>query len=333
MHVIAAKAVAFGEALQPDFKAYATRSRRQRPGAGRDAGRRRLGDRHRRHRHPPDAGRSAAARTSPATRPRQALERASITCNKNGIPFDPEKPIVTSGIRLGSPAATTRGFGVAEFREIGDMDRRGARRPARSARTAMPPSRRGCAARSERCANASRSIAGWSKGSWRSRWAPARKTEDGDALSLLRHGRHPGEGYAPDRGSRRDPAAAHLPELRRPLHHLRARPVARADRGQEERPARAVRSRQAGALGRDRAAQARRSSPSGSSAWSTRHRAPARKLGRDRHPQRHDRRAGHGGAASLDHVAYVRFASVYRNFREAKDFGEFVGRIAADGDC
>ncbi|MBA4174267.1 MAG: serine hydroxymethyltransferase, partial [Hyphomicrobium sp.] len=51
----------------------------------------------------------------------KSLGRANITCNKNGIPFDPEKPMVTSGIRLGSPAGTTRGFGVAEFQEIGRM--------------------------------------------------------------------------------------------------------------------------------------------------------------------------------------------------------------------
>ena len=50
-----------------------------------------------------------------------SLERAGITCNKNGIPSDPEKFTVTSGIRVGSPAGTTRGFGVAEFREIGSM--------------------------------------------------------------------------------------------------------------------------------------------------------------------------------------------------------------------
>jgi glycine hydroxymethyltransferase len=51
----------------------------------------------------------------------KALVRAGITCNKNGIPFDPEKPFVTSGIRLGTPAATTRGFGVAEFQQVGGM--------------------------------------------------------------------------------------------------------------------------------------------------------------------------------------------------------------------
>jgi glycine hydroxymethyltransferase len=50
-----------------------------------------------------------------------ALERAAITCNKNGIPFDPEKPTVTSGVRLGTPAATTRGFGVAEFQAVGHL--------------------------------------------------------------------------------------------------------------------------------------------------------------------------------------------------------------------
>ena len=50
-----------------------------------------------------------------------ALSRAHITCNKNGVPFDPEKPMVTSGIRLGTPACTTRGFGVAEFRRVGEL--------------------------------------------------------------------------------------------------------------------------------------------------------------------------------------------------------------------
>ena len=50
-----------------------------------------------------------------------ALGRANITCNKNGIPFDPEKPMVTSGVRLGSPACTTRGFGAGEFREVGGL--------------------------------------------------------------------------------------------------------------------------------------------------------------------------------------------------------------------
>lgn len=120
MHVIAAKAAAFGEALRPEFKAYA---------------------------HQVVANARALAQTlaegglalvSGGTdshlalvdlRPlgltgraaEESLERAQITCNKNGVPFDPEKPMVTSGIRVGSPACTTRGFREAEFREVGAL--------------------------------------------------------------------------------------------------------------------------------------------------------------------------------------------------------------------
>ncbi len=120
MHVIAGKAVAFGEALRPEFKTYQQQVIKN-------------------------------AQTLAATlikggldivtkgtdthvmlvdlRPKgvkgnateKALGRAHITCNKNGIPFDPEKPMVTSGIRLGTPAGTTRGFGEAEFTEVGEM--------------------------------------------------------------------------------------------------------------------------------------------------------------------------------------------------------------------
>jgi glycine hydroxymethyltransferase len=120
MHVIAAKAAAFGEALTPGFRAY-------------------------------QSALAANARVLAATliergvdivtggtdthlvladlRPKRvtgrdaerSLERARITANKNAIPFDPEKPAITSGIRLGTPAATTRGFGEAEFREVGRM--------------------------------------------------------------------------------------------------------------------------------------------------------------------------------------------------------------------
>jgi glycine hydroxymethyltransferase len=118
MHVIAAKAVAFGEALRPDFKLYsaaiienakvlaATLKERgcNLVSGGTDT-------------HLADltplgvTGKDAD----------EALERAGITCNKNGIPNDPLPPVKTSGIRVGSPAGTTRGFGPAEFREIGNM--------------------------------------------------------------------------------------------------------------------------------------------------------------------------------------------------------------------
>ena len=120
MHVIAAKAVAFGEAHRPEFKVYA----------------RSVAD-----------NASALARTlknggldivSGGTdthlmlvdlRPKKvtgkaaeaALGRANITCNKNGVPFDPEKPTITSGVRLGTPAGTSRGFGIAEFQAIGGL--------------------------------------------------------------------------------------------------------------------------------------------------------------------------------------------------------------------
>ncbi len=120
MHVIAAKAVAFGEALRPEFRDYAKAvvanaralaGRLQERGADLVAGGtdthlalvdlRPLGI----------TGKDAD----------ESLERAGITCNKNGIPFDPLPPMKTSGIRVGSPAGTTRGFGEAEFRDVGDM--------------------------------------------------------------------------------------------------------------------------------------------------------------------------------------------------------------------
>jgi glycine hydroxymethyltransferase len=120
MHVIAAKAVAFGEALRPEYKAYTRQIVANAKALASVMVER------------------GCALVSGGTdthlmlvdlRPKgitgniteKALERAGITCNKNAIPNDPEKPAVTSGIRLGTPAGTTRGFGEAEFREIGHM--------------------------------------------------------------------------------------------------------------------------------------------------------------------------------------------------------------------
>jgi len=119
-HVIAAKAVALGEALTPAFRTYARAVLENARALA------------------ASLAESGLAIVSGGTdshlmlvdlRPKKltgklaetALERAGITCNKNGIPFDPEKPTVTSGIRLGSPAATTRGFGQAEFRQVGAL--------------------------------------------------------------------------------------------------------------------------------------------------------------------------------------------------------------------
>jgi glycine hydroxymethyltransferase len=120
MHVIAAKAVSFGEALQPEFKLYAKRTIENA---------RALADRLIENGLAVVSGGTDSHLMLVDLRPKkvtgksgeQALERALITCNKNGIPFDPEKPMVTSGVRLGSPACTTRGFGPGEFRQIADL--------------------------------------------------------------------------------------------------------------------------------------------------------------------------------------------------------------------
>ena len=120
MHVIAAKAVAFGEALRPSFKLYvknvlenAKALAESLHSAGFDL---------------VTGGTDTHLMLVDLRKKRItgkvaeiALGRAHITCNKNGIPFDPEKPFVTSGIRLGTPACTTRGFGIAEFRQVGAM--------------------------------------------------------------------------------------------------------------------------------------------------------------------------------------------------------------------
>ena len=118
MHTIAAKAVAFREALQPEFRTYAANvvaNARALAASLQAAGLDIVSGGTDNHLMLVDL-RPKQAKGKHAEK---ALDRASITCNKNGIPFDPEKPFVTSGIRLGSPAGTTRGFGEAEFREIG----------------------------------------------------------------------------------------------------------------------------------------------------------------------------------------------------------------------
>ena len=120
MHVVAAKAVAFHEALQPEFKAYAANivaNARALAESLQDAGLDIVSGGTDNHLMLVDL-RPKQAKGKHAEK---ALDRAYITCNKNGIPFDPEKPFVTSGIRLGTPAGTTRGFGEGEFRDIGGM--------------------------------------------------------------------------------------------------------------------------------------------------------------------------------------------------------------------
>jgi len=120
MHIIAAKAVAFGEALTPEFKTYAKQVKENAKALGetlKEAGFDLVSGGTDTHVLLVDL-RPKGLKGNAAEK---ALGRANITCNKNGIPFDPEKPMVTSGIRLGSPAGTTRGFGIAEFKQIGQM--------------------------------------------------------------------------------------------------------------------------------------------------------------------------------------------------------------------
>ncbi|WP_372422196.1 serine hydroxymethyltransferase [Salinarimonas chemoclinalis] len=120
MHVIAAKAVAFGEALRPEFKIYARAvvdNARALADTIKSGGYAIVSGGTDNHLMLVDL--RPKALTGKAAE--QALGRAHITCNKNGVPFDPEKPMVTSGIRLGTPAATSRGFGVAEFQEVGRL--------------------------------------------------------------------------------------------------------------------------------------------------------------------------------------------------------------------
>ena len=118
MHVIAAKAVAFGEALQPSFKDYIKQVVKNAQALSDELIKGGLDTvTHGTDTHLLLVDLRPKGVKGNATE--KALGRAHITCNKNGVPFDPEKPTITSGIRLGSPAATTRGFGEEEFRQIG----------------------------------------------------------------------------------------------------------------------------------------------------------------------------------------------------------------------
>src|SRR5437870_10083265 len=120
MHVVAAKAVAFSEALRPSFKLYAKNV---------VANAKALAETLKSKGLDIVSGGTDTHLMLVDLRPKRltgrvaeaALGRAHITCNKNGIPFDPEKPMVTSGVRLGTPAGTTRGFGIAEFQEVGEL--------------------------------------------------------------------------------------------------------------------------------------------------------------------------------------------------------------------
>lgn len=119
-HVMAAKAVAYGEALRPSFKEYAkaiVENARVLASTLVDGGLDIVSGGTDSHIVLVDLRPKGLT----GNRAEEALERAGMTCNKNAVPFDPEKPFVTSGVRLGTPAGTTRGFGVTEFKQIGEM--------------------------------------------------------------------------------------------------------------------------------------------------------------------------------------------------------------------
>lgn len=120
MHAIAGKAVAFGEALKPEFKAYSQQvvdNARALAQTLLDNGFDMVSGGTDTHLMLVDL----RPKSLTGNLAEETLDRAGITCNKNGVPFDPEKPTVTSGIRLGTPAATTRGFGTEEFKQVGEL--------------------------------------------------------------------------------------------------------------------------------------------------------------------------------------------------------------------
>jgi hypothetical protein len=197
MHVIAAKAVAFGEALTPEFKSYISNVVRNAEvlaetlvaggleivSGGTDT-------------HLMLVDLRPKNLTGKASE--SALGRAFITCNKNGVPNDPEKPTITSGVRLGTPAGTTRGFGEAEFREIGALI------------LEVLDGLKGQFGRRQRRGGSR----GESQGDGADRSLPDLSASGliRYALSLLRFRRQPGEGFAARRRRRRDPQAPGLPD-------------------------------------------------------------------------------------------------------------------------
>ena len=209
MHVIAGKAAAFAEALRPEFRLYQQAVQ---------ANARVLAETLKQQGLDIVSGGTDSHLLLVDLRPKRvtgkaaeaSLERARMTANKNAIPFDPEKPAITSGVRLGSPAATTRGFGTEEFRQVGLMINEVLEGVGGSNDGTNDTVEKAVGARVKTTLRPFSDLS-----------AVVR-----DALPVLRVRRYPGEGQPPDRGQWRDPAAALLRQLRPALHHDRARPVA-----------------------------------------------------------------------------------------------------------
>jgi transcription elongation factor Elf1 len=310
VHIIAAKAVAFGEALTPEFKAYARQVKAnahalatslQAEGLGIVSG----GTDN--HLMLVDL-RPFGAKGKHAE---HALDRAAITCNKNSIPFDSEKPLLTSGIRLGTPAGTTRGFGEAEFTQIGKwiaevvaaLGKNGAEGDAQiEARVE---------AQCRNCAPTSRSIPTWPTEDQQTLRCPfcahdntqvkdSRPAEDNTAIRRRRQCENCGGRFSTfERVQLREVFVIKSGAPRTP-------PLA-------ANPSTGPRST---SLSRWPAANAA-SLRSGSTSWSG-HPAPDRDHGRKRSRQPSHRRDGDGGLRQLDSVAYIRFASSIAIFRSAR---------------
>ena len=322
MHVIAAKAVSFGEALRPEFKVYGHRTVENARALAASLIERGLAI--------VSGGTDSHVmlvdlrpKRTTGTVAEKALDRAGITTNKNGIPNDPEKPTVTSGIRLGSPAGTTRGFGPAEFRQIGDLIADVLDGLAATASKAIASSSRRCAPRRSTVPTFSDlwgRLSGHHKsarhrgltgnpmrcpfcGNDDTQVKDSRPTEDNSAIRRRR--------YCPACGSR---------------FTTFERAAARAHRDQEERPARRLRPRQARALDRHRLPQAAGRSRA-HRARGQRHRASSESSGESEIASTQIGELVMDALRALDPVAYVRFASVYKNFREAKDFEDFVSDL------
>ena len=311
MHVIAGKAVAFGEALRPEFRAYQK--------AVQDNARV-LAETLKQQGLDIVTGGTDSHLMLVDLRPKRvtgkaaeaSLERAHMTANKNAIPFDPEKPAITSGVRLGSPAGTTRGFGTAEFREIGLMINEvleglgrsndgtnaaveaGGRRAGEGAVRPLPalPATAEPPMRCPFC------------GSDDTQVKDSRPTEDNGAIRRRRFCGNCGQRFTTiERVQLRELTVVKSDGRRVPFDRdklarsiriaLRKRPI------QEERIERIVNC------------IVRQLEASGDSD------VPSKQIGE----------LVMDTLKELDKVAYVRFASVYRNFREAKDFEDFVGGL------
>ena len=319
MHVIAAKAVAFGEALRPDYKSYiaavvenakvlaATLKER---GADIVAG-------------GTDTHLALVDLTPLGVTGKdadEALERAGITCNKNGVPFDPLPPVKTSGIRVGSPAGTTRGFGPAEFREIGHMiadvldglRRNGEAGDACRGRGRGEGARRGAGQGAKAAATGSRSTRRAERrmrcpfcGHDDSQVKDSRPTEDGASIRRRRQC----EGCAArfttfERVQLRELSVVKKDGKRQPFDRTKLeRSIAIACRKRPIEPPRIERlvsgiQRQLEHAGEGEVTATR-----------------VGELVMD-------------GLKALDPVAYIRFASVYKDFTEARDFEDFAGTVA-----